>query len=435
MRLLRTHFLVMRHASEVVPHPRLFVYNHTLLETFLSTQSESALQEWAFGRRLRGDAWGTDTWATAAILVYKLHQHPEWITRDPALADLFVIPLVPRRPTYNAVVAFEGDFKGEVRENCNHLFHDNLAQSYAHLTEATARSHVVAAVDYTPILAFCAMSGFGERPRSHRLLQRMRWIVHEEFEPADRAPHRHYSFSPGLPGVHGGAMAINVPFPSGAAHERKALPNLMPQPWRFGFGSGGSGGSVGMAAVGDRSRPYLLSYSGSLNGSPENRKLRAAVARQCHAHGGALCRMNKITQGLALDSDGAADFYAVKRESVFCAEPGGHNRIRKGIADAVLCGCIPVLFLRPDERRRLWPLHWFGWRNDSTLMLDPAAFLSRDLDLVELLRRVPRERVTDMQRSLAQNAHRLAYLVEKEYEGDDAIDVMLKGMAFGLPGG
>ena len=117
LRLLRTHFLVMRHASEVVPHPRLFVYNHTLLETFLSTQSESALQEWAFGRRLRGDAWGTDTWATAAILVYKLHQHPEWITRDPALADLFVIPLVPRRPTYNAVVAFEGDFKGEVREN------------------------------------------------------------------------------------------------------------------------------------------------------------------------------------------------------------------------------------------------------------------------------------------------------------------------------
>ena len=44
------------------------------------------------------------------------------------------------------------------------------------------------------------------------------------------------------------------------------------------------------------------------------------------------------------ESAGAGAAYALKRQSVFCAEPGGHNRIRKGIADALLCGCIPVIF-------------------------------------------------------------------------------------------
>jgi hypothetical protein len=423
-----------RHASELVPHPRIFIYNNSLLTRFLATQSQEALREWAFGRRLRDGMWGTDTWATANILIYKLQLHPEWITQDASLADLFVMPLVPRRPTYGAAVGFAADVKVEVSESCRHLFHDPLDQTYAHLTEDTARSHLFAAVDYTPILAFCAMSGtFGARPRSHRLLQRMRWLVHEEFEPADRAPHRYYSFSPGLPGTPG-AMALNVPFPSGAAHERAQLPRGPPS-----------------------DRPYLVSYSGSLSGSPENRRLRTTIARQCRAHeglgsdgsggGGSSrgsrsssgvaprgCHMHRISPGLALDSDGAVDLLNTKRRSVFCAEPGGHNRIRKGVVDAVLCGCIPVLFLRPTEVRRLWPLHWFGWRNESTVVVRPEAVLEGGIDVIAMLASIPTEQVVAMQQSIAKNAHRLAYLHERQYDGDDAIDVLLKGMAFGLPG-
>ena len=87
----------MRHPSELVPHPRIFIYNNSLLTRFLATQSQEALREWAFGRRLRDGKWGTDTWATANILIFKLQLHPEWITQDASLADLFVMPLVPRQ--------------------------------------------------------------------------------------------------------------------------------------------------------------------------------------------------------------------------------------------------------------------------------------------------------------------------------------------------
>jgi hypothetical protein len=38
-----------------------------------------------------------------------------------------------------------------------------------------------------------------------------------------------------------------------------------------------------------------------------------------------------------------------------------------------------------------------------------------------------------MQRSLRANAHRLAYFRDDQYRGDDALDISIKGLAFGLP--
>ena len=42
---------------------------------------------------------------------------------------------------------------------------------------------------------------------------------------------------------------------------------------------------------------------------------------------------------------------------VFCLEPPGMARIRKGVIDAILLGCIPILFITTDEFTKLWPLH------------------------------------------------------------------------------
>ena len=56
------------------------------------------------------------------------------------------------------------------------------------------------------------------------------------------------------------------------------------------------------------------------------------------------------------------------------------------------------------------------------------------IDVIEMLASIPTEQVVAMQQSIAKNAHRLAFLHERQYDGDDAIDVLLKGMAFGLPG-
>ena len=86
-------------------------------------------------------------------------------------------------------------------------------------------------------------------------------------------------------------------------------------------------------------------------------------------------------------------------QSTFCAEPGGHNLIRKGVVDAALNGCIPIVFLQPDEYRRLWPHHLFGWRDEAMLNIPPSAMLDRKLDLVAHLKAIPTARVQQMQRA------------------------------------
>lgn len=406
--------MAAHHASDLVPHPKIFVYNSTpdatRLFQFVSAQGEAELINWAFGSSITSTMRATDTWATASILIYRLVRNPSWRTSDPAKADLFIIPVLPRHPTYQTADTDPSDFKDAVKHTCDHLFLDDLQQHYEHLNEETARAHIVTAVEYTPILAFCAMhGGYAMRPRSLRLLQRMRWFIHEDFEPSRSAPVRHYSLSPGLPGTMS-AMAVTIPFPSGVANHRETL-----------------------AQMSHRRRPYLLSFSGSGSGSPENRLLRQAISRQCRRHGSPSCMSGRVVPGMEMASDSIVRIYQLKQSSTFCAEPGGHNRIRKGVADAVLSGCIPIVFLRPQHARRFWPWHLFGWRNQSMLTLHPETFVSRGTDLVAMLQAIPAVQVQAMQRSLFANARRIAYLVNQA-EGDDALSIALKGMAFGLPG-
>ena len=411
----------------------------------MDERSDTQLQEWAFGRKLGADFWGTDTWATVAILFYRLHRHREWITTDPSIADLFVMPLVPASPEYRTATKHPEDFKVATKTMCDHIFHDQLDLAYHYLNEESAPRHVFCAVEYTPVLAFCAMAGYSRKPASHRLLSRMRWFIHEDFELSRSAPLAYYS-SLGLPGSQP-VTAVNIPFPSGAAHSVSTLRQ---------------------EARGNR--PYLLSFVGSLNGSPEGRAIRTEISRQCATAGSPACHTLQIRAGMDLASSGATAAYELKRQSVFCAEPGGHNRIRKGVVDALLCGCIPVVFLRRRESRRLWPHHLFGWRNESMILLRPSRFLGlprrlgqgraaereayynrlvssqaaqgntlegahTPINLVELLRQIPPARIAAMQRTIASNAHRLAYMVDDEPGvGDDALDVTLKSLAFGLPG-
>ena len=101
--------------------------------------------------------------------------------------------------------------------------------------------------------------------------------------------------------------------------------------------------------------------------------------------------------------------------------------------DALLHGCIPIVFLEPPAYRRLWPHHLFGWRH-ALLNVPPAMMLSEKFDLVTYLRTLSASRVTAMQRAVHEHGARVAYLEEAGYEGEDAADILLKGLAFGLPG-
>lgn len=52
---------------------------------------------------------------------------------------------------------------------------------------------------------------------------------------------------------------------------------------------------------------------------------------------------------------------AVYRSSVFCLMPPGDTGTRRGIFDAVLCGCIPVLFGYLDMHGIVNPMEQYGW--------------------------------------------------------------------------
>ena len=401
--------------SEAVRHPRVFVYNSTNLERFLAAQSDADAKEWAFGRALGEGFRSTDTWALAAMLIYRLTwQRPAWRTTNAEEADLFVIPLLPRSPRYGTATEYGSDFRFEVEPMCDHLFGDDLARSYAHLDAESASRHVVVALGWTPILSFCAIHPSGrygsKRPVSQRLLRRMRWLMHEEFETPEASVSSYHSAVP----VLRGAQMVNAPFPS-AIHSTAALQRGLSSPRRF-----------------------LLAFAGSLNGSPQSRALRKAIDASCRRVGEPACRVHGFAAGTELGSSAIVDAYRLKRAATFCAEPGGHNVIRKGVVDALLNGCIPITFLEAHQLRKLWPHHLFGWRDDAILNLRPSALRNAsgalDFDLPALVRAIPQARVAAIQRAIGAHAQRLAYLAERKYHGEDALAVLLKGLAFGLPG-
>lgn len=51
----------------------------------------------------------------------------------------------------------------------------------------------------------------------------------------------------------------------------------------------------------------------------------------------------------------------VYRSSVFCLMPPGDTNTRRGIFDAILCGCIPVLFELPGSKRPVNPMAQYRW--------------------------------------------------------------------------
>lgn len=254
---------------------------------------------------------------------------------------------VPREPTYGTAAAFPRDFREAINSTCRHLWRDNLATAYPYLTRDTAARHVVAAVGYTPIVVFCAMAGMASRPpRSAALLSRMRFLVHEEFgspegdEGSTLSRHTFTHQEGQRPGI-----ALNVPFPS-AIHDVAVLRSTLR------LGRRRSGGATGGAAGG---RTTLLSFTGSLNGSPQGKALRTTIAQQCAERGPPDCAKMGIPPGMEVFKNPIVELYQHKRSATFCAEPGGLNLIRKGVVDAALNGCIPVLFLDPVASRRLWP--------------------------------------------------------------------------------
>ena len=93
--------------------------------------------------------------------------------------------------------------------------------------------------------------------------------------------------------------------------------------------------------------------------------------------------------------------------STFCLQPGGDSVARKGILDALLMGCIPVLF--HTGQRLMWPWHWGSWVEEATVLIQDTKVITGEVDVVAELQAIPRARIERMQATLAQQAHRMHY--------------------------
>jgi len=122
------------------------------------------------------------------------------------------------------------------------------------------------------------------------------------------------------------------------------------------------------------------------------------------------------------------------QEAEFCLQPAGDTCERKGILDALLLGCIPVLF-HPCQQH-LWPLHWGGWTNTSSVLVNGTAIAAGDSDIKELLEAIPEETRKAMRASIADNGHRLQYAQEDPEPGDrieeDAWSIIVEAVAEGI---
>ena len=72
-------------------------------------------------------------------------------------------------------------------------------------------------------------------------------------------------------------------------------------------------------------RPFLMSYGGSTEGSPEASRLRSLLVKHCLQLGNTTCR---LVSHYRMDTV-LVDALRSKRESVFCLEPPGFGDHRK----------------------------------------------------------------------------------------------------------
>ena len=352
---------------------------------------------------------------------------------DPSHADLFLVPLVfpPQRPAADEMGKVFDFMPPSALEQLWHVCSRFVEQrgvpsfdwlaALPHLSDATARRHVLVPLQHFELFGFCMGADPGwslalERNRSvANLLSRVATVWQ-----GPMGAQRGQDF--GMRGLYARLPMHTAPLVSSvhlrppkklapaATTHLPADPELLPRPpW-----------SVRPTGA----RPYLMSYGGSTEGSTKSSALRRLLVRKCQEYGNRTCAL--VTRHTMAAADALVHAFHAKARSVFCLEPPGFGDHRKSQVDALTLGCIPVLFT-PWSDQGLWATHWGSWRDDSRVLLDLDEVLDGNIDVREVLEAIPTARVRRMQQSIARYAHRMHYGV-----GDtpgDALEVLLNELS------
>lgn len=126
----------------------------------------------------------------------------------------------------------------------------------------------------------------------------------------------------------------------------------------------------------------------------------------------------------------------LRRSSIFCLEPPGHSAGRKSQIDAILSGCIPVLFFSKETYDQFLPLH-FGWKDHASVRVDFEAAMSGtyslERELSAQLAGLNRSGAArPMQRAIARHGRSLVYGLDGGHYPGDAVSTLVSHLAAGL---
>lgn len=395
--------------------PRTFIYDIPELWDFPTPLAELyTLPRHAFGGRRCGSSWLSEQYALSMIMFRRLMSSKRCpVTRDPSTAELFLVPFYPMPKNQRQW----GELCGSRDEGIEHLLkHLNTNTAHRHVF-LFGKGHVnlppigqcrwwskpkgllqhAIRTSYSVVLRGADgnggdySSGYGPDRFDQQDWPWQRFVSMTSDLSSDRVPYPH---------------AVSVPYPA-ITHEPGS------EPWK------------------DLSdRPLLVTFAGGLHGK-YGLQLRKKIVEDCNQAGdcklGLCIGLLRNHQASPKEADDCrCAVAALKRQALFCLEPGGDSPYRKSVFDDIAMGCIPVVF--SPYLRLVAPWHWGHFRNDSSVYIDQTDYLEGRLNLLDELRKLAStKRVMQMRKAIALHGHATQFALE-DYPGD-AVEQLLQGAA------
>ncbi|KAK8530106.1 hypothetical protein V6N13_102982 [Hibiscus sabdariffa] len=174
-------------------------------------------------------------------------------------------------------------------------------------------------------------------------------------------------------------------------------------------------------------RPYLFSFIGAPRKGVGKAAIRDEMIKQCMES--TQCKLLKCDNGNPKCYN-PREILKVMRESQFCLQAPGDSFTRRSTFDAILSGCIPVLFSRHTAYTQY---AWFlpEEASEYSVYMDEQGDESKRIE--EVLMKIPKENVERMRATVIDMIPRLTYAHPNASNSDlgfeDAVDVALEALA------
>ncbi len=371
-----------------------------------------------FGQRCEESEYGTLQYHTALIILWRLLRDTRCATRtlDPEEADLFLAPTFPAR-------------RGQAAwKNCDHV--EDLGRHLLYLNPRTAHRHLfILNKGHTADKCRWWLQ-HKVRGEPDLLTRSMRFAYSPPYRVKEGEEHDQPHAAGAFHGVAVGSSHGPTPFdddalaqqlrvdPADAWDPTVGYPHAVSIPYTSDIHA--YRGTRPWAQI-NAKRERLAMYVGHQHGK-YGLATRDRVFAECSNAANATCQ---VYDPLDIKHK-CGSFATIHRSAIFCFEPGGDSPYRKGFYDAMLAGCIPVIFSLQNELVAPWFVP-----KGVAVRLSERAYSNGTFKALDALRRIPSAEIRRRQSIIRKHGHRLQYAVDDRGTEPDAVETLFVG-ALGL---